>query len=165
MAATNVFSGSRAIFQINDKAVAYAYGVDVDEEIMHEEVQVLDMLSVLEHVPVAYRVSLRAEIFRTIGADAPGVPSEAVGAQTAPVRGSLKSNDNNNIFPQMGISDIQALNKAVMTAKIIDALSNNTLATVTGVRAASKSFSVRARQIVGENVRFVAQRVRDESGG
>ncbi len=164
MAATNVFSGSRAIFQIEDKAVAYAYGVDVDEEIMHEEVQVLDMLSVLEHVPVAYRVSLRAEIFRTFaGADL--VPSTAVGTQTSSVVGSLKRPENSNIFPQMGISDRNALEKAVMTAKILDGLTQAAVATVEGVRAASKSFSVRARQIVGENVRFVARRVRDETQG
>ncbi len=166
----NVFSGARAIFEasINGgdaKKIAYAFGVEVDEEIQHEEVQTLDALAVEEHVPVAYRVTLSAEVFRTIkgiGAAngevvAPGVD----GVSGLPGEyGSLKGI---GVFPQIGLGDIIALKTLPMNAKLFDSLSDTQIGLISGVRASSKNFSIRARQIVGENVRFVAKRARDES--
>lgn len=168
-----VFSGARAIFEIAIKGgtftkLAYAYGVDIDEEIMHEEVQTLDALSVEEHVPVAYRVSMSAEIFRTITNDItvgttarqnPGV--DGVSGNTGS-RGSLK---DIGVFAKVGLRDAEALRKLPMTARIFDSYpgSGKQIAQVEGVRAVSKNFAIRARQIVGENVRFMALRVRDES--
>lgn len=168
-----VFSGARAIFEIAttgtgaSKKIAYAFGVDVDEEIQHEEVQTLDALAVTEHVPVAYRVSMSAEVFRTItGATGNAAPSNP-GAQGVSgrqgVHGSLK---DLNIFAKVGLGDAQALLKLPMTAKLFDSMPNGggkQIAQVEGVRAVSKNFSIRARQIVGENVRFMAIRVKDES--
>ena len=65
--AANVFSGARARFKINQSAVGYAAGVSGSESIDYEPVDVLNLLEVKEFVPVAYRATLSAQIFRVIG--------------------------------------------------------------------------------------------------
>lgn len=101
---------------------------------------VLDLLEVKEHVPVAYRTTLSAQIFRVIG-------------------NSLKQQ---NIFPTMD----QIINSAAMTAVVQDAeVTGDNVALFTGVRTAGHTFDITARGIVTENVNFVAIRVADESEG
>lgn len=133
-----VFSGARARFYYDSTPVGYAAGVSGEETIDYEPVEVLDLLEVREHVPVAYRVTLSAQIFRVIG-------------------DSLKQQ---NIFPKP--EDIITSN--AMSAHIEDKVSKNNPAAFTGVRCAGHSFDVTARGIVSENVNFVAIRVKDESG-
>ena len=164
----NVLSGSRAVFELglaggDSKKLGYAFGVDVDEEIMHEEVQVLDSLSVIEHVPVAYRVSMSAEVFKTVPADAAaGATLGAPSLSNKPAYvGSLRSLQ---FMPKMGTADINALKQVNMTAKLFDSgAANQVLGHVEGCRITSARFSLRARQIVAENVRFVAQRFKEFS--
>lgn len=166
----NVFSGSRALFEIGvDNAesskVAYAFGVDVDEEVQHEEIQTLDALAVEEHVALAYRVTLGAEVFRSIkGLGAANGEVTAPGtngvSRTTGQYGSLKAM---GIFPKVGLEDRAALLKLPMVAKVVDGLTNKIVGKVSGVRASGKNFNVRARQVVGETVRFVAIRALDES--
>ena len=160
-----VLSGSRAVFKLataggTAQKVGYAFGVDVDQEIMHEEVQTLDALSVSEHVPVAYRVSMSAEIFKTI----PAVANIA-GQQKAPAlglngeAGTASSLQKSGFMPNMGQSDIAALQQNPLTATLLDnGDGGKIIGIVTGCRITSARFSLRARQIVAENVRFVCQR-------
>jgi hypothetical protein len=133
-----VFSGARARFKINSVTVGYAGGVSGEETIDYEAVDVLDLLEVKEHVPVAYRTTLSAQIFRIIG-------------------NSLKQQ---NIFP----TPDQIINSSALTAVIEDAeITNQNIALFTGVRTAGHTFDITARGIVTENVNFVAIRVQDES--
>ena len=68
MALSNVMSGARARFKINGNIVAFAGGVSGSESVDYEPVDVLDLLEVREFVPVAYRATLNAQVFRVIGA-------------------------------------------------------------------------------------------------
>jgi len=134
-----VFSGARARFYYNSIPIGYAAGVSGEESVDYEPVEVLDLLEVREHVPVAYRVTLSAQMFRIVG-------------------DSLKQQ---GIFPKP--EDVITSN--AMSAHIEDKVKKLSPAAFTGVRCAGHSFDVTARGIVSENVNFVAIRVKDESGG
>jgi hypothetical protein len=136
--APQTFSGARARFYYDSNPVGYASGVSGEESVDYEPVEVLDLLEVREHVPVAYRVTLSAQIFRIVG-------------------DSLKQQ---GIFPKP--EDIITSN--AMSAHLEDKVSGKNPAAFTGVRCAGHSFDVTARGIVSENVNFVAIRVKDESG-
>jgi hypothetical protein len=103
----------------------------------YEPVEVLDLLEVREHVPVAYRTTLSAQVFRVFG-------------------DSLKKQ---GIFPKP--SDIITANAVSAAIQASDQTSS--LALFTGVRCAGHTWDVTARGIVTENVNFVAIKVRDES--
>lgn len=91
-------------------------------------------------MPVAYRTTLSAQVFRVIG-------------------NSLKQQ---NIFPTVD----QIINSSALTAVIEDAeITENNIALFTGVRTAGHTFDITARGIVTENVNFVAIAVSDESEG
>lgn len=136
MAASFTFSGARAIFLINSNPVGFAGGVSGEEMIDYEPVDVLNLLEVREFVPVAYRTSLNAQIFRVVGQ-------------------SLKAL---GILPRA--QDIIA--SGDLEAAIQDNHTGQTIALFQGVRCSGHSFDVTARGIVMENVSFVSIRVFDE---
>lgn len=136
--AANVFSGARARFLVNGTPVAFAGGVSGSESIDYEPVDVLDLLEVREFVPVAYRATLNAQIFRVIGQ-------------------SLK---------QLGIFPVEEniLTTGDLDCAIEDRLNaGTTMALFQNCKAQEHSWDVTARGIVSENVTFVTIRVRDES--
>lgn len=134
--ASKTFSGARAIFMINSAQVGFAGGVSGEEMIDYEPVDVLSLLEVREHVPVAYRTSLNAQIFRVVG-------------------NSLKA---------QGILPVQEdiITSGDLEAVVQDSVTRNTVQLFQGVRCAGHSFDITARGIVNENVPFVAIRVVDE---
>lgn len=136
-----VFSGPRALFKVAETPIGYAGEVSGEETCDFEPVDVLDMLEVREHVPVAYRCSLSARVFRVIGQ-------------------SIKSL---GIFPKL--TDI--ITSEAMTAAIEDAHPVNggrrNMAFFTGVRCAGHTWDTSARGMVSDQVNFVAIRVQDES--
>lgn len=134
--ASQTFSGARAIFLINGVPVAFAGGVSGEEMIDHEPVDVLTLLEVREHVPVAYRTSLNAQVFRVVGQ-------------------SLK---------RLGILPRQAdiITSGDLEAAVQDVVTGNTVALFQGVRCSGHTFDITARGIVQENVSFVSIRVMDE---
>lgn len=134
--ASSTFSGARAVFLINSVPVAFAGGVSGEEMIDYEPVDVLTLLEVREFVPVAYRTSLNAQVFRVVG-------------------DSLK---RLGILPRQ--EDI--ITSGDLEAAILDSITRQTLALFEGVRCSGHSFDVTARGIVQENVTFVSIRVRDE---
>lgn len=134
--ASRTFSGARAVFLINGARVAYAGGVSGEEMVDYEPVDVLNLLEVLEHVPVAYRTSLNAQVFRVVGE-------------------SLKKL---GILPRQ--EDI--ITSGDLESAIQDRVTGQTMALFQGVRCSGHSFDVTARGIVNENVTFVAIRVLDE---
>jgi hypothetical protein len=136
MAASKTFSGARAVFLVNSVPVAFAGGVSGEEMIDYEPVDVLGLLEVREHVPVAYRTSLNAQVFRVVG-------------------DSLKKI---GILPRQE----EIITSGDLEAAIQDVVTRQTIALFQGVRCAGHSWDVTARGIVQENVNFVSIRVLDE---
>lgn len=140
-----LFTGARARFSINGIKVGYAKNVAGREEIQYEPVEVCDNIEVEEHAPVAYRVSMSASVFRIVGK-------------------TLKSL---GWFPSVGANTeahlLNILNSGELTATIEDSATGKLLATVEQVKVASRNFSIDARGVVGEDVEFVAIRMKDES--
>ena len=133
--ASKTFSGARALFLINSNPIGFAGGMSGSEEIDYEPVDTLNYLEVREHVPVAYRVSLNAQVFRVVGE-------------------SLK---------KLGI--IPRLEEIITSGDleaVQDSVTGQTIALFTGVRAAAQNFDVTARGLVQTAVSFVAIRHYDE---
>ncbi len=145
---TRVFTGARAVFIFNGEVIGFASGVNGTEEIMYEPVDTLDSLPTKEHAPVGYRVTLSAQIFRTVG--------QAVNVSTTDKPGSLKEQQ---IFPRLE----QILRLDGVEAMIQDRNTGKTVALFTSVKTSSYNFSITARGIVGQNVQFVTTRMLDES--
>lgn len=148
---TRVFSGARCLFLFNGEVVGFASGVSGSEEIQYEPVDTLDHLEVREHVPVGYRVTLTAQVFRTV----------AIGASDDVNRpGSLKQQQ---IFPKFDdIFRIQGVD-AIIQDDPRAGSGGKILHQFQTVKTASYNFNVTARGIVGQNVTFVAIRMFDES--
>lgn len=140
----NLFTGARARFSIQGVKVGFARNVTVREEIQLDPVEVLDNIEVEEYVPVAYRVTFSASLFRIIG-------------------DTLKSR---GWFPQTGANPEEhltnILNSGELTCTIEDTRTGNIFATLEQVRTASHNWTVEARGIVGEDVEFTAIRLKDE---
>lgn len=134
--ASQTFSGARAIFLINSVPVGFAGGMSGSEEIDYEPVDVLNLLEVKEHVPVAYRTSLNAQVFRVVGS-------------------SLKKL---GIIPRLE----EIITSGDLEAAVQDSVTGSTVALFTGVRASSQNFDVTARGLVQTAVSFVAIRHYDE---
>lgn len=143
---TQVISGARLGFLFNGKIVAYANEVSGGEEIRHDEIDVLDDIVVKEHVPVAYRVSLSAVIWRTV----------ADGPATTEAPGSLKEM---SLFPKVE----EILRTVGLPAILVDSITGKTIAMFENVKASGNRWSVPAKGTVRQNVEFVARRQRDES--
>jgi len=135
--AAQVFSGARSRFKINGRVIGFAGGVSGSESIDYEPIDVLDLLEVKEFVPVAYRATLSAQIFRIVG-------------------NSLKSQ---SIFPTLE----NILTSGDLTCTVEDKLTGSTLAQFEACKAQEHSFDITARGVVSENVTFVTIRLRDES--
>lgn len=138
--AANVMSGPRGRVWINSKLVGYAGGLSGSESVDYESVDVLNLLEVKEHVAVAYRATLSAQIFRIVG-------------------NSLKQQ---GIMP--AANDMSILTFADLSVTIDDKLTGLPIAQFEEVKCQEHSFDVTARGLVSENVNFVCIRVRDESG-
>lgn len=136
MAASKTFSGARAVFLINSVPVAFAGGVSGEEMIDYEPVDVLALLEVREFVPVSYRTSLSAQVFRVVG-------------------DSLKKL---GILPRQE----EIITSGDLEAAIQDVVTRQTICLFQGVRCTGHSWDVTARGIVQENVNFVSIRVLDE---
>lgn len=134
--AANAFSGARARFKVDGNIVGYAAGVSGSEAIDYEPVDVLDLLEVREFVPVAYRATLSAQVFRVIGK-------------------SLKAL---GIFPK----EDNILTSGDLTCTVEDKLTGNTMAQFEACKCSEHAFDITARGIVSENVTFVTIRLKDE---
>lgn len=131
------FSGARSIFLLNSAPVGFASGVSGEETIDYEPIDVLGILEVAEFVPVAYRTSLSAQMFRVVGE-------------------SLKKNQWMPLLNEI-------LTAGDLEAAIQDVVTGNTVALFTGVKVSSQSWDVTARGVVQTSVSFVCVRVQDES--
>lgn len=142
-----LLTGARARFSLNGVKVGYARNVTLGEEIQYDPAEVLDNIEVEEFAPVAYRVTFNAGQFRIVG-------------ETVKSLGW---------FPPVGANTEEHLENILtqgdLTATLEDNKTNRVIATVEQVKVSGHNYTVDARGIVGEDVNFVAIRVRDESGG
>jgi len=140
-----LFTGARARFSINGVKVGYARNVALTESITYEPVAVLDNIEVEEYVPTGYEVRFTASMFRIIG--------ETLKTLTwfPPVGGNVEEHLENILV------------SGELTATIEDTKTTRIFATVEQVKIASHNWTIDARGVVGEDVEFVAIRVRDES--
>lgn len=152
---TNVFSGARAVFKVGAQKVAFASGCDGTEEVMYEAVDVLDNLEVAEYVPVGYRVTFNAAIFRTVK----GVS----GAKTVPDGQRWGSVKEMGLMPKNGIDLKNIMTSGAMTATVEDSLTKKIVSQIEEVKCATNNWSITARGIVGQNLTFNAIRAKDES--
>jgi hypothetical protein len=140
-----ILTGARARFSLDGVKVGFATNVSVREIVTFEPVKVLDDIQVKEHVPTDYDVSLTADTIRIVG-------------------DTLKSR---NWFAKQGGSPedhlTNLLNTGELTASLEDSRTGKIVANVEGVKISERGINVSSRGIVGENVSFVAKRVRDES--
>ena len=132
-----VFSGARSRFKVNGSKVAYSGGVSGEESVDLEPVDILDLIEVLEHVPVGYRASLTTNLFRVIG-------------QSAKNLGIFPKNDN-------------ILTSGVLECAVEDSITERTAYLFQGCKASNKNFDFSARTLVTESLSFMAIRTLDES--
>lgn len=140
-----LFTGARARFSINGVRVGYARNVAVSEEITYEPVEVFDNIEVEEHVPTGYRITFTASQFRIIG-------------ETLKKAGW---------FPKVGANPEAHLENVLLTGDLVatieDTKTGNLFATLEQVKVQSHNWTIDARGIVGEDITFVAIRLKDES--
>lgn len=135
-----VQSGPRAKFLIEGVPVMYATNVSYSEEIQYDPVEVLDLLEVAEHVPLAYRVTLNCQFVRIV---------------TNPI----KNRDGVAIMPTLeGI-----LFAPELTCTLIDSVTGLTIANFERVKCSRHSVGQGAKAMALEDVDFVCIRMRDES--
>jgi len=141
---TDVFSGARARFKVDSNVIGFAGGVSGSESVDYEPVDVINLLEVREFVPVAYRATLNAQIFRVIGQ---GVKSLGLMPRNPEASGG-------------GVSGV--LNSPDLECSVEDRITQNNIATFLGCRLQEHSFDITARGIVSENVTFVTIKLREE---
>ncbi len=138
---TQVFSGARAIFASDrlpgDGKIGYAAGCSASESIEYEPVEVLDLITVKEFVPTAYRCTLSAQIFRVI--------NNSVKAMT--------------LFPKLE----NILTSGDMNCSIRDRITGKTMAQFMECKMAEQSWDITSRGIVSSNCNFVVKKILDES--
>jgi hypothetical protein len=148
---TRVFSGARCLFVFNGEVVGFASGVSGSKAIQYEAVDTLDHLEVREHVPVGFRVTLAAQVFRTVSIGS-GNDNNAPG-----------SLEQQQIFPKFDdIYRVQGV-EAVIQDDPNAGAGGKILAQYETVKTADYNFNITARGIVGQNVNFVTTMMKDES--
>lgn len=151
-----VISGARGIFKLNGTKIAFASNIDVNEEVSHEPVDVLDNIMTQENVPVGYRVSFTCGVFRTI----PGAPLVVEPTPLAePRQGAHGSPKALGLFPK--VKDI--LTMGVLSCTLTDRITQKTIMNLHEARAATLNWSMTARGIVAQNITFVAIQITDET--
>lgn len=135
-----VLSGARARFSFDGVKVALAMNVAYGEEIQHDPIEPLDQFDVAEHVPVAYRVNLSAQMVRII-------------------TNTIKNRDGVVIFPRL--EDI--LTRGEATATVEDPTTGTIISNIERVKAVRYNINIGARGIVMSDVEFVGIRIRNES--
>ena len=140
-----LLTGARSRFLLDGVKVGYARNVAITEEIQYDPAEVLDNIEVEEHVAVAYRVTFTASQFRIVGT-------------------TLKSR---GWFPATGKNSEKHLENILTSGDLVatleDTKTGQIISTVEQVKIASHNWTTDARGIVGEDVTFVAIRVKDES--
>jgi hypothetical protein len=134
--ASGHFWGARARFRYGGRYIGYCADVSGEEVVNYEEIHILNLLAVREHVPVAYIASVQASMFRILN----------------------NSHKAQGIFPTYD----NILTSGELSAVVEDTLTGQSPYQFTGCRASSKGFDVSARGVTSERISFVALRQYDE---
>lgn len=135
---SQVFTGAKAIFRLNGTQVAFASSVSWTENIQLEDINVLDRIDTVELAEVGYAVDLTAQTFR-------------VANQSVRQLG---------LMPRL--DDI--LTAGVLTAEVVDRVSNAIILLMEGVKMESRQSSIDARGVATESLSFRGTRSSDEAG-
>ena len=129
-------TGAKAIFSINDTAIAFASNVSFNENIAYEPVNVLDRFEVVEHAEVGYTVDMQCQNFR--------VP--------------------NNSVKQLGIMTAlpALLTQGELKATIVDRSTGAVILLMTGVKLQARQTTVDSRGVMTETWSFVGRQSIDE---
>ena len=143
MANTRVRTAARARFLLNGLPVGYARQVTAREEITYQPIGVIGNIRVMEHAPTAYNVTLSCGTFQLLDK-------------------TLKSE---GFFPKVGADSEQHLRNIVTQGELVavleDVLTHEIVAQVEGVRIAGHNWTANAREVVGEDITFVAIVMKD----
>lgn len=140
-----LYTGARARLLLDGVKVGYATNVSIGEEIQLDPVEVIGNIQVEEFVPVAYRVTFSASHMVLIG--------ESIKSRGwFPALGTTIENHLENILVS---GSLQATIEDIGTGKVF--------AVVEQVKVSGRNYTINARGAVGEDVTFVAIRVRDQS--
>ena len=135
-----IYTGARCIFSLKGQKIGFASQVNVEEQIQHEPITVLDNVFAEEHAPVGVTVTFTAQLFRIVGA-------------------SLRK------FGFWPAADhVSVITMGELDATLRDHVTQQTLANIQRCRCVSRSLEVSARGIAGTNTSWVAQRLLDETG-
>jgi len=140
-----VFTGARAMLMLKGTKVGYATNCSGSEELTWEPIEVLDNIQVEEHVPTGYRVTFSASLVRIVG-------------ETVKTLGYWPSQGTS---PEEHLKNI--LLQGELVAVIVDSKTKRTIMTLEQVKLASHNFAINARGVVGQDLTFVAIRMKDES--
>lgn len=141
-----VLTGIRARFSLNGVKVGYARRVSLGDSYQFEPIDVLDNIETEEHVVTGYQVdTFTAGMFRIVG-------ETLVSAGYMPRKGKSAEEHLRNVLLQ-----------GELTATIQDTKTGRNIAIVTGVKIASRNYTIDGRGATGEDVTFVATRQKDES--
>lgn len=134
---SQVMTGAKAIFRINNTQIAFASSVSYEETIQLEEVNVLDHIETLEHAEVGYRVTLNCNTFRV----------------------------QNKSVKQLGIMPKfkQILTSGVITAEVIDRVTNTVILNMQDVKLESRSTQIDSRGLATETWSFRGRISSDET--
>lgn len=121
-------TGARAIFRINSQKVASASNVSYNETITVEDINVLDKLGPVELAETGYTVDFTCTTFQQ----------------------EDKTIKELGIFPKFEA----ILTSGVMTAEIVDRLTEKTLVFITGVKCLGRSGTVDSRGVYTETWNF-----------
>lgn len=156
---SEVFTGARAVFKLDNKPLGYAIGCSGTTGINYQPLNTLGHLETVEHVPVAYTVELTANLARLAKATRLAGFNNFPGLR-ADVEGGLESPQ---IMPSFGSNGLNILQSGELQAVIYDIVTKETLYTISGVKCAQKAWDIQAGGMVAENCTFVA-RIANEGG-
>ena len=156
---SEVFSGARSVFKLDQKPVGYAIGVSGTTGINYQPLNVLGHLEVVEHVPVSYTVEMSANLARIAKAtrlqsstDFPGLRGDVEGALQSP-----------QIMPSFTNNGLDIIQSGELQSVVYDTVTQSSLYTISGVKCSQKAWDVQAGGMVAENCNFVA-RIAAEGG-
>ena len=135
---SQVITGARAIFTINNQKVAFASDCNYTWSHNMQPVEVLDQLEVAEHAEVGMSIDFSCTMFRV----------------------ARKSAVSLGIQPKLSA----LLSQPELVVTISDKVSGDILLSVSGVKLASRSGSVNARGVWTESLNFVGRLANDEEG-